>query len=44
MIAGLLRRGRLRPQIAATFTLDATAAAHELLESGTAVGNIVVTI
>jgi NADPH:quinone reductase-like Zn-dependent oxidoreductase len=44
VIAGLLRRGHLRPQIAATFTLDATAAAHDLLESGTAVGNIVVTI
>ena len=44
VIAGLLCRGHLRPQIAATFTLDATAAAHDLLESGTAVGNIVVTI
>jgi NADPH2:quinone reductase len=44
VIAGLLRRGHLRPQIAATFTLDATAAAHDLVESGTAVGNIVVTI
>jgi NADPH:quinone reductase-like Zn-dependent oxidoreductase len=44
VIAGLLRRGHLRPQIAATFTLEATAAAHDLLESGTAVGNIVVTI
>ena len=44
VIAGLLRRGRLRPQIAASFKLEATAAAHELLESGTAVGNIVVTI
>ena len=44
VIAGLLRRGHLRPQIAATFTLDKTAAAHDLLESGTAVGNIVVTI
>ena len=44
VIAGLLCRGHLRPQIAATFTLDATAAAHDLLESGGAVGNIVVTI
>jgi NADPH:quinone reductase len=44
VIAGLLRRGHLHPQIAATFRLDATAAAHDLLESGTAVGNIVVTI
>jgi NADPH2:quinone reductase len=44
VIAGLLCRGHLRPQIAATFKLEATAAAHDLLESGGAVGNIVVTI
>jgi NADPH:quinone reductase-like Zn-dependent oxidoreductase len=44
VIAGLLRRGHLRPQIAATFPLGDTAAAHDLMESGTAVGNIVVTI
>ena len=44
VIAELLRRGHLRPQIAATFKLEATAAAHDLLESGGAVGNIVVTI
>jgi NADPH2:quinone reductase len=44
VIAGLLRRGHLRPQIAATFPLEETAGAHELMESGTAIGNIVVTI
>ncbi|MEA3041962.1 MAG: NADPH:quinone reductase [Sphingomonadales bacterium] len=43
-IAGLLRRGHLRPQIAATFPLEQTAAAHDLMETGTAVGNIVVTV
>lgn len=44
VIAALLRRGHLRPQIAAAFPLAQTAAAHDLMESGTAVGNIVVTI
>jgi NADPH:quinone reductase-like Zn-dependent oxidoreductase len=41
--AGLQDRG-LRHRIAATFALEETAAAHELLESGTVSGNVVVTI
>lgn len=41
-IAALLERGRLRPRIAARFPLEQTAAAHELVESGKSVGNVVV--
>lgn len=39
----LLERGRLVHPIAATFALDETVAAHELLESGAAIGKILVT-
>ena len=41
-IAALLRRGMLRPRLAARFPLSDIAAAHELLESGSTTGNIVV--
>lgn len=44
VITALLSRGMLKPRIAHTFALDDIADAHELLESGNAVGNIVVTI
>jgi NADPH:quinone reductase len=39
-----LRDGRLQHRIAAVFPLEETAAAHELQESGEAIGNVVVTI
>ena len=39
-----LRDGGLQHRIAATFPLEETAAAHELLESGEGTGNVVVTI
>jgi NADPH2:quinone reductase len=39
-----LRAGRLQHRIAGVFPLAETAAAHELQESGEAVGNVVVTI
>jgi NADPH:quinone reductase len=39
-----LRGGGLEHRIAATFVLEQTAAAHELLESGEATGNVVVEI
>ena len=39
-----LRDGRLQHRIAGVFPLDETAAAHELQESGEAIGNVVVTI
>jgi NADPH2:quinone reductase len=39
-----LRDGGLEHRIAATFVLEQTAAAHELLESGEATGNVVVEI
>jgi NADPH2:quinone reductase len=39
-----LEDGGLKHRIAATFALEETAAAHELLESGSASGNVVVTI
>ncbi len=44
VIAALLSRGMLMPHIARTFALDDIADAHELLEAGNAIGNIVVTI
>ncbi len=44
VITALLSRGMLKPRIAHTFALDDIADAHELLESGNAIGNIVVTI
>jgi NADPH2:quinone reductase len=40
---GLQDRG-LQHRIAGTFALEETAAAHDLLESGRASGNVVVTI
>jgi NADPH:quinone reductase len=43
-ISALLQRGKLRPRIAARFPLAEAAAAHELLETGRAIGNIVVTL
>jgi NADPH:quinone reductase len=39
-----LRDGQLQHRIAGVFPLDETAAAHELQESGEAIGNVVVTI
>jgi NADPH2:quinone reductase len=39
-----LRDGALKHRIAAVFPLEETAAAHELLESGEAIGNVVVDI
>lgn len=44
VITALLARGMLRPRIAQSFPLEAIAEAHELLEAGSAIGNIVVTI
>ena len=44
VIAALLSRGHLHPRIAAKFPLVEVAQAHQLLESGEAVGNIVVEI
>ena len=43
-ITRLLERGELIHNVARTFTLDETAAAHEAVESGTAMGNVVVRI
>ena len=43
-IGEALCAGRLQHRIAGVFPLDETAAAHELQESGEAVGNVVVTI
>ena len=43
-IAEALAEGVLRHRIAAVFSLEETAAAHELLESGEAVGTVVVTL
>ena len=42
MIVALLERGMLKPRIARRFPLREIAAAHELVESGQAIGNIVV--
>ena len=44
VIGALLSRGHLRPRIAAKFPLVEAAQAHQLLESGEAIGNIVVEI
>jgi NADPH2:quinone reductase len=44
VITALLSRGMLKPRIAHTFALHDIADAHELLEAGDAIGNIVVTI
>jgi NADPH2:quinone reductase len=41
-IVALLERGMLRPRIAARFPLPEIAAAHECVEAGTAIGNVVV--
>ena len=43
-ITRMLERGELIHNVARTFTLDETAAAHEAVESGTAMGNVVVRI
>ncbi len=39
---GLLRAGQLRNTVAQTFALDDIAAAHEAVEAGNAVGNVVI--
>jgi NADPH2:quinone reductase len=41
-IVSLLERGLLKPRIARRFTLDDIAAAHDCVEAGQAIGNIVV--
>ena len=41
-IVALTERGMLKPRIARTFPLSEIAAAHELVEAGTAIGNVVV--
>jgi NADPH2:quinone reductase len=41
-IVALAKRGMLKPHIARTFPLREIAAAHELVESGAAIGNVVV--
>lgn len=43
-ITTLLKRGQLRPRIAGQFSLNQIAEAHELMEAGTALGNIVINI
>jgi NADPH:quinone reductase-like Zn-dependent oxidoreductase len=43
-IGEALQAGGLKHRIAAVFPLQETAAAHELLESGAANGNVVVTL
>jgi len=43
-ITRMLERGELIHNVPRTFTLDETAAAHEAVESGTAMGNVVVRI
>jgi len=43
-ITAMLERGRLRPTLAATLPLSEIARAHELVESGKAIGNVVLTI
>ena len=40
----MLRDGALRPRIAKTYTLDQTIEAHEHIETGTQIGNVIVTI
>lgn len=44
LIDSLAQSGKLHVAIAARFPLDQIAAAHELVESGTAIGNVVVDI
>jgi NADPH2:quinone reductase len=41
-IVALLERGSLRPRIARKFVLDEIAAAHDCVEEGKAIGNVVV--
>jgi NADPH2:quinone reductase len=43
-LASLVQSGRLKLQIAATYPLEELAAAHQLMEDGTAVGKIVITL
>jgi NADPH:quinone reductase len=43
-ISALLSRGRLRPRLGASVPLDSIAMAHDLLESGKVVGNIVIDV
>ena len=43
-ISRLLRNGQLKPRIGAEFGMDQVVAAHEAVESGTLVGNAVLTI
>jgi NADPH2:quinone reductase len=40
-ITALLRDGLLAPVVAESFPLEETAAAHELIESGKALGNVI---
>ena len=40
-ITALLKDGRLSPLVAQSFPLEETAAAHELIESGKALGNVI---
>ena len=40
-ITALLRESRLQPLVAQRFPLEETAAAHELIESGKALGNVI---
>ena len=40
----MLRSGALRPRVAETFPLDQIAAAHELVEGGRQIGNVIVQI
>ena len=44
LIAALLREGRLRPHVASVFAMAEVAAAHEAMEAGRTIGNIVVAI
>ena len=43
-IGGWLQEGKLRHRIGSRFPLDQTAAAHEAVESGSVVGNVVVDV
>lgn len=44
LIGALLREGRLRPHVAAVFPFEEAAAAHDAVEAGRTVGNIVVAL
>jgi len=44
LISALLREGRLQPEVASVHPLGAVAAAHEEMEAGRTIGNIVVAI